>query len=86
MEIWKRAGYLPEPLKDNWYIVTKTFMGKSLKIANDEKAHFMTDSSTWIMMEKSLPNLKVLFKGDEILVNVYHALCRDDCNYYPNNL
>lgn len=79
MEIWKKAGYLPDPSKDKWYIVTKDFMAASLKKANDEKAYFMTDSSTWIMMKKDLPNLKVLFKGDKFLVNVYHALCSKFC-------
>lgn len=79
MEIWRKAGYLPEPSKDKWYIVTQDFMAASLKKANDEKAYFMTDSSTWIMMKKDLPNLKVLFRGDRLLVNVYHALCSGLC-------
>lgn len=27
----KKAGYLPDPSKDKWYIVTKDFMAASLK-------------------------------------------------------
>ncbi len=77
MEIWQKAGISPQ---GDWYIITKDFMSASLKRANDEKAYFMTDSSTWIMMKKDLPNLKVLFKGDKLLVNVYHALCQGNCS------
>jgi|GEM_PF-5240750 hypothetical protein len=42
--------------------------------ANDEKGHFMTDSSSWVAGKKNVPNLEVLFKGDKFLVNTYHAL------------
>jgi len=77
MEIWQKTGISPQ---GDWYIITKDFMSASLKRANDEKAYFMTDSSTWIMMKKDLPNLKVLFKGDKLLVNVYHALCQGNCS------
>ena len=53
-------------------------MKETLERANDEKAYFMTDSSTWIMEKGNLPNLKVLFKGDKFLVNTYHALCQPE--------
>lgn len=79
MEIWDKTGIKPS---GDWYIVTKAFMADTLKRANNEKGYFMTDSSTWIMMKKELPNLKVLFKGDKLLVNVYHALCQSDCSPY----
>lgn len=81
MEIWHKAGVVPQ---GDWYIVTKAFMAETLKKANDEKGYFMTDSSTWIMMKKDLPNLKLLFKGDKLLVNVYHALCQSNCNPYAS--
>ncbi|RLJ03285.1 MAG: hypothetical protein DRP08_03735, partial [Candidatus Aenigmatarchaeota archaeon] len=79
MQIWHKAGIIPQ---GSWYVVTKTFMSKTLKIANDEKGYFMTDSSTWIVMRNKLPNLKVLFKGDKFLINIYHALCQSNCNVY----
>jgi tungstate transport system substrate-binding protein len=34
----------------------------------------MTDSSTFFAKQSKIKNLKILFKGDPILVNVYHAL------------
>jgi tungstate transport system substrate-binding protein len=73
MSIWKQANVQPS---GDWYIVTKTFMTATLKRANDEAGYFMTDSSTWAAEKKSLPGLKILFKGDKYLVNTYHALAQ----------
>ncbi len=36
----------------------------------------MTDSSTWVAAQKELSNLKILFRGDPMLINTYHALCQ----------
>ncbi|MFZ5448958.1 MAG: substrate-binding domain-containing protein [Thermodesulfobacteriota bacterium] len=71
MSIWKEAGIQPEGA---WYIVTKDFMTATLKRADQEKGYFMVDSSTWVAEKKGVPNLKILFKGDKMLVNTYHAL------------
>jgi tungstate transport system substrate-binding protein len=71
--IWKEAGIKPE---GPWYIVTKDFMTATLKRANQEKGYFMVDSSTWVAEKKHMPNLKVLYQGDKVLVNTYHALCQ----------
>ncbi len=71
--IWKDAGINPQ---GNWYIVTKDFMSPTMKRANDEQGYFMTDSSTWVAEKTDFPKLKILFRGDKKLVNVYHALCQ----------
>ena len=73
MAIWKKAGIVP---KGNWYVRTGDFMMATLLRANAEKAYFMTDSSTWVVGRKRTGNLRVLFKGDPFIVNVYHALCQ----------
>ena len=73
MDIWKQAGLQPQ---GDWYVVTKDFMTATLKRANQEQGYFMVDSSTWVADKKTVPNLKVLFKGDKLLVNTYHALCQ----------
>jgi tungstate transport system substrate-binding protein len=70
--IWKKAGINPE---GNWYITTKAFMMATLKKADQVNGYFMTDSSTWVAGKKDLHNLKVLFKGDPMLINTYHGLC-----------
>jgi tungstate transport system substrate-binding protein len=73
LDIWKQAGLQPQGA---WYIVTKDFMTATLARANREKGYFMVDSSTWVAEKKNVPDLKVLFKGDKMLVNTYHALCQ----------
>ena len=73
MDLWTKAKVQPW---GGWYIITKDFMTASLKRANQEEGYFMVDSSTWAAEKQEVPNLKVLFKGDRILVNTYHALCQ----------
>ena len=73
MDIWKKADLKPQ---GDWYVVTKDFMTATLKRANQEKGYFMVDSSTWVAEKKEVPDLKILFKGDKMLVNTYHALCQ----------
>ena len=71
LSIWEKAGIKP---CGDWYIVTKDFMTATLKRADTEKGYFMTDSSTWAAEKKTVPSLKVLFRGDKMLVNTYHTL------------
>lgn len=71
--VWKAAGVEPS---GPWYIVTKDFMTATLKRANDEGGYFMTDSSTWAAEKKNTPKLVILFQGDKMLVNTYHALAQ----------
>lgn len=49
-------------------------MMATLKMADAEQGYFMTDSSTWVAAKKELSNLKILFRGDPMLINTYHAL------------
>lgn len=58
--------------------MTHDFKYPTMKRANDEHGYFMTDSSTWVAEKTDFPNLKVLFRGDKMLVNFYHALCQPD--------
>lgn len=73
LRIWKNANVTP---KGEWYITSKAFMMASLKQANEVNGYFMTDSSTWVVGMKNMNNLKVLFTGDPMLVNHYHALAQ----------
>ena len=75
--IWGKSGITPS---GNWYIITKDFMMATLKKANEVRGYFMTDSSTWVAGKKNLKNIKVLFKGDPLLINTYHALCQPEGN------
>jgi tungstate transport system substrate-binding protein len=71
LAIWKQAGLKPQ---GDWYVVTKDFMTATLQRADRDQGYFMVDSSTWVAEKKTVPHLKVLFKGDKFLVNTYHAL------------
>ncbi|MFH1269144.1 MAG: substrate-binding domain-containing protein [Planctomycetota bacterium] len=73
--LWRQAGITPS---SDWYVITGAFMFPTLRRADKERAYFMTDSSTWIAAPENFRNLRVLFRGDPHLVNVYHALRRAD--------
>jgi len=75
LAIWKSSGITP---LGDWYVETHDFMTATLKKANHLKGYFMTDNSTWVAEKKELPHLKVLFKGEPVLINIYHAMCRPD--------
>jgi tungstate transport system substrate-binding protein len=74
-QLWRAAGL--EPGGDA-YIVTRDFMTASMKHADAEGAYFLTDSSTFIAHRSSVPNLALLFRGGEVLVNPYHTLYLTD--------
>lgn len=71
LDIWKRTGVQPS---GSWYVISKGFMTAVLRKANNEKGYFMTDSSTWTAERKNVPALKILFRGDQMLINTYHTL------------
>lgn len=73
MTIWKNAGIQPA---GDWYEITKTFMMATLKMADKKPGYFMTDSSTWVAAKKEIGHLKILFRGDPIMINTYHTLCQ----------
>lgn len=73
MAIWEKAGIQPA---GDWYVITRTFMMATLKMADANNGYFMTDSSTWVAAKKEMAHLKILFKGDPFLINTYHALCQ----------
>lgn len=75
LSIWDMAKIKPS---GEWYVVTKDFMTATLKKANDLKGYFMTDSSTWVAVQKEFGNLTPLFKGDPYLINTYHGLCQPE--------
>ena len=75
LDIWKASGMTPS---GDRYILSKGFMLDTLKNADSLGGYFMTDSSTWIEANKSLKRLKILFRGDPVMINTYHALCQPE--------
>lgn len=73
LDIWAASGLTPSGA---WYTVNKGFMSATLQRADAEGGYFMTDSSTWVAEKGKLKRLAVLFRGDPVFINVYHALVR----------
>jgi tungstate transport system substrate-binding protein len=71
MMIWEMAGIKPS---GSWYVATNAFMEPTLKRADEEKGYFMTDSSTYYARKEGVKNLKILLRGDPVLLNVYHIM------------
>jgi tungstate transport system substrate-binding protein len=75
LDIWKASGIEPS---GDWYVLSKGFMLDTLKNADSLGGYFMTDSSTWVEANKTLKRLKILFRGDPVMINTYHALCQPE--------
>jgi tungstate transport system substrate-binding protein len=71
MMIWGKAGIKPS---GSWYMASNDFMASTLMRADMEKGYFMTDSSTYLAEKGKLKNLEILFRGDPLLINVYHIM------------
>ena len=82
LKVWRLTGIHP---KGRWYIVTHDFMGPTLMRADREKGYFMTDNSTYYVKKAKIKHLVPLFKGDPILINVYHALMPNPLKYPGRN-
>ncbi len=62
-------------------------MMASLQKAANENGYFMVDRSTYIVARKENPalNFAVLFEGDPMLINQYHALITNPTMYPQAN-
>jgi len=80
LSIWEKTGIKPE---GSWYRISKDFMMASVQKAASENGYFMVDRSTYIVARKENPalNLAVLFEGDLMLINQYHALTTNPTMY-----
>lgn len=70
-QIWRAAGRTPGGPR---YIVTRDFMTASMRRADSERGYFLTDSSTFVAEKQKMSNLRLLFRGGEMLINPYHTL------------
>lgn len=68
--IWIEAGIEP---RGEWYRDTGQGMGHSLQIAAELNGYTLTDRATWLTYQNALP-MRVLFQGDERLLNVYSVV------------
>jgi len=82
--IWEKTGIKPA---GSWYRTSKDFMMASLQKAANENGYFMVDRSTYIVARKEnhALTLAVLFEGDSMLINRYHALTTNPTMYPQAN-
>ncbi|MGP1485193.1 MAG: substrate-binding domain-containing protein [Campylobacter sp.] len=75
--IWQKAGISPQ---GDWYKQNKDFMLATLLKADKNGVYFMSDSSTWVVAKALIKSSEILFRNDEILINVYCALRQNSAN------
>ena len=76
LALWKQAGVEP---RAPWYIESGQGMGATLGIAEDRRAHTITDRATYLAFQKRV-TLKVLVEGDRPLLNLYSVMEVDPAN------
>lgn len=70
LSLWRQAGLQP---RGRWYLSVGSGMAETLRFAGEQSAYTLADRGTWLVLGKSLP-LRVLFKGDPQLRNVYSVM------------
>ena len=70
LELWARAGINLKSLERREE--TGQGMGATLSVADQKRAYALTDRATYLALRKTL-QLVVVFEGDPILRNLYHA-------------
>src|SRR6202171_6552510 len=68
--LWKQGGV---ELKGAWYIESGQGMGQTLGIANDRRAHTITDRGRWLGFQKRV-SLPILIEKDKPLLNIYSVM------------
>jgi tungstate transport system substrate-binding protein len=71
LAIWSAAGV--DPSAQDWYEETGQGQGATMQVANQRDGYALTDRGTFLAQQDDL-GLTVLFEGDGVLLNVYHAL------------
>jgi tungstate transport system substrate-binding protein len=76
LRLWDQAGVEPAGA---WYIESGTGMGDTLNIANERRAHTITDRGTYLALRDRL-DLPIMVEGDKSLLNVYHVMTLNSAN------
>ncbi len=70
LALWPKTG-IDDPDGESWYLSTGQGMGDALITANEMGAYVLTDRGTYLAMQNNLPNLTIVFEGDDDLFNPY---------------
>ena len=69
--IWLSADL--NPFEQSWYLETGQGQGNTLSIASEKQGYALVDRGTFLAYQKNI-DLKILFEGDPVLLNVYHVI------------
>jgi len=69
--IWQSVNL--NPFEQTWYLETGQGQGATLSIASEKQAYALADRGTFLAYQSNV-DLKILFEGDPILLNVYHVI------------
>lgn len=70
--LWARAGL--DPTGQLWYIESGQGQGVTLSIAAEKNGYALTDRGTFLAYEIHMEDMRILVKGEPILLNVYHVI------------
>ncbi len=71
LDLWEDAGINPKG--KGWYYEADTSMDQTILSANKQKAYTLSDMGTYIALKDKV-TLKVLYKGDPLLKNLYSLI------------
>ena len=70
LDIWKSGAVDAE---GDWYQESGQGMGATLTITSEKAGYTLTDRATFLANQNTL-ELKILFEGDPLLLNIYHVI------------
>jgi tungstate transport system substrate-binding protein len=68
--LWPLVG-VEDLAQQDWYLSMGQGMGDTLVAANEKGGYVLTDRGTYLAMKGNLPNLEIVFAGDDNLFNPY---------------
>lgn len=73
LALWKEAGISPKG--NAWYLEAGQGMSKTVRVANEKRAHTLSDRGTWLSIKGTeMADMEVTFEGDPALFNQYGAM------------
>ena len=70
VSLWASTG-LEDLAAQDWYRSIGQGMGDALVAANEMRGYVLADRGTYLAMKGNLPNLEIVFDGDDALFNPY---------------
>lgn len=83
LKLWRQAGIPVDSVKGR--VESGQGMGATLDIANQRGAYTLTDRGTY-MSHRAGQQMRIVFEGDPVLLNVYHVYAVNPARHPKTNL